>query len=42
MGRAFACSGAKVRFVGKETGPVVAEGGGLLLGITHTIDETAP
>lgn len=32
--------GAEVRFVGKETGPVVAEGGGVLLGITHTIDET--
>jgi transcriptional regulator GlxA family with amidase domain len=30
----------EVRFVGKEAGPVVAEGGALLLGVTHTIDET--
>jgi transcriptional regulator GlxA family with amidase domain len=29
-----------VRFVGKEEGPVVAEGGALLLGVTHTIEET--
>jgi transcriptional regulator GlxA family with amidase domain len=29
-----------VRFVGKEDGPVVAEGGALLLGVTHTIEET--
>ncbi|OSJ19634.1 glutamine amidotransferase [Bradyrhizobium canariense] len=32
--------GAKVQFVGKEVGPVVAEGGGLLLGATHSISET--
>ncbi|MGY2931912.1 putative intracellular protease/amidase [Bradyrhizobium sp. GM6.1] len=31
---------AKVQFVGKEVGPVVAEGGGLLLGATHSISET--
>jgi transcriptional regulator GlxA family with amidase domain len=30
----------EVRFVGKEEGPVVAEGGALMLGITHTIAET--
>jgi transcriptional regulator GlxA family with amidase domain len=30
----------KVRFVGKETGPVVTEGDTLLLGITHTLSET--
>ena len=30
----------EVRFVGKEEGPVVAEGGALLLGVTHTIDES--
>jgi transcriptional regulator GlxA family with amidase domain len=30
----------EVRFVGKEEGPVVTEGGALLLGVTHTIDET--
>jgi transcriptional regulator GlxA family with amidase domain len=30
----------EVRFVGKEEGPVVAEGGALLLGVTHTIAET--
>jgi transcriptional regulator GlxA family with amidase domain len=29
-----------VRFVGKKTGCITAEGGGLMLGITHTIDET--
>ena len=29
-----------VRFVGKEEGPVVAEGGALLLGVTHTIEQT--
>lgn len=32
--------GAEVRFVGKEVGPVVAEGGALLLGITHAIAES--
>ncbi|OSI78934.1 DJ-1/PfpI family protein [Bradyrhizobium canariense] len=32
--------GAKVQFVGKEVGPVVAEGGELLLGATHSISET--
>ncbi|MGA9720130.1 MAG: DJ-1/PfpI family protein [Acidobacteriaceae bacterium] len=31
---------AEVRFVGKETGPVTTEGGTLLLGVTHTVDET--
>ena len=31
---------AKVRFVGKEEGPVITEGGALLLGVTHTIAET--
>jgi transcriptional regulator GlxA family with amidase domain len=31
---------AEVRFVGKETGPVLTEGGVLLLGITHTLSET--
>jgi putative intracellular protease/amidase len=31
---------AEVRFVGKEVGPVVVEGGALLLGVTHTIFET--
>jgi transcriptional regulator GlxA family with amidase domain len=30
----------EVRFVGKEEGPVITEGGALLLGVTHTIDET--
>jgi transcriptional regulator GlxA family with amidase domain len=30
----------EVRFVGKEVGPVMTEGGALLLGITHTIAET--
>ncbi|HVV43822.1 MAG TPA: DJ-1/PfpI family protein [Bryobacteraceae bacterium] len=29
-----------VRFVGKELAPVREEGGSLLLGVTHTIDET--
>jgi transcriptional regulator GlxA family with amidase domain len=31
---------ADIRFVGKETGPVVTEGGVLLLGVTHTMEET--
>ena len=26
----------EIRFVGKEIGPVMAEGGALLLGVTHT------
>src|SRR5581483_4287525 len=30
----------KVRFVGKEVGPVVTEGDTLLLGITHSISDT--
>jgi transcriptional regulator GlxA family with amidase domain len=30
----------EVRFVGKETGPVITEGGALLLGVTHTVAET--
>jgi transcriptional regulator GlxA family with amidase domain len=30
----------EVRFVGKEAGPVIAEGGALLLGVTHTVAET--
>jgi transcriptional regulator GlxA family with amidase domain len=30
----------EVRFVGKEEGPVITEGGALLLGVTHTIAET--
>jgi putative intracellular protease/amidase len=30
----------EVRFVGKEVGPVVTEGGTLLLGVTHTVAET--
>jgi transcriptional regulator GlxA family with amidase domain len=30
----------EVRFVGKETRPVVTEGGVLLLGVTHTLAET--
>ena len=30
----------EVRFVGKETGPVMTEGGVLLLGVTHTMTET--
>lgn len=29
----------EVRFVGKETGPVMTEGGVLLLGVTHTMTE---
>jgi transcriptional regulator GlxA family with amidase domain len=32
--------GAAVRLVAKEAGPVAAEGGGLLLGATHTLAET--
>ena len=32
--------GAEVRFVGREIGPVTTEGGTLLLGVTHTLDET--
>jgi putative intracellular protease/amidase len=31
---------SEVRFVGKETGPVICEEGALLLGVTHTIAET--
>jgi transcriptional regulator GlxA family with amidase domain len=31
---------AEIRFVGKEEGPVITEGGTLLLGITHTMAET--
>jgi hypothetical protein len=31
---------AKVRFVGKEVGPVMTDGGALVLGVTHTIAET--
>jgi transcriptional regulator GlxA family with amidase domain len=31
---------AEVRFVGKEVGPVAAEGDALLLGVTHTFLET--
>lgn len=43
MGSAVAHSHAEVRFVGKEVGPVVTEGGALLLGVTHEIaDTTAP
>jgi transcriptional regulator GlxA family with amidase domain len=30
----------EIRFVGKDQGPVVTEGGALLLGITHTLAET--
>jgi transcriptional regulator GlxA family with amidase domain len=30
----------EMRFVGKELGPVATEGGALLLGVTHTLDET--
>ena len=30
----------EVRFVGQEVGPVVTEGGALLLGVTHTLAET--
>jgi putative intracellular protease/amidase len=29
-----------VRLVGKEVGPVMAEGGALLLGVSHTVSET--
>jgi putative intracellular protease/amidase len=32
---------AEVRFVGEEAGPVAAEGGILLLGVTHTLGETS-
>jgi len=32
--------GADVRFVAKDVGPVVVEGGSLLLGATHTVAET--
>jgi len=32
--------GADVRFVAKEVGPVVVEGGALLLGATHSVAET--
>jgi transcriptional regulator GlxA family with amidase domain len=31
---------ADIRFVGKDVGPVVTEGGALLLGVTHTTEET--
>jgi len=31
----------EIRFVGKEVGPVVTEGNTLLLGVTHTVAETA-
>ncbi|MGW5666457.1 DJ-1/PfpI family protein [Micromonospora sp. NPDC003776] len=31
--------GAEVRFVGKETGPLLTDGGALLLGVTHTLAE---
>jgi transcriptional regulator GlxA family with amidase domain len=31
---------ADVRFVGKEVGPVMTEGGALLLGVSHTLAET--
>lgn len=30
----------EVRFVGKEVGPVITEGGALLLGVSHTVAET--
>jgi len=30
----------EIRFVGKEVGPVMTEGGALLLGVTHTVAET--
>lgn len=30
----------EVRFVGKETGPLLTDGGVLLLGVTHTLAET--
>jgi transcriptional regulator GlxA family with amidase domain len=32
--------GAEVRFVGKETGPLLTDGSVLLLGVTHTLAET--
>jgi transcriptional regulator GlxA family with amidase domain len=32
--------GTEVRFVGRDLGPVVTEGNALLLGVTHTLDET--
>jgi transcriptional regulator GlxA family with amidase domain len=33
----------EIRFVGREQGPVITEGGALLLGVTHTITEiTSP
>ena len=32
--------GADVRFVGKEAGPLLTDGGALLLGVTHTLAET--
>lgn len=31
---------AEIRFVGKETGPLMTEGGVLFLGVTHTLAET--
>src|SRR5262249_30526421 len=31
----------EVRFVGKVVGPVTTEGGTLLLGVTHTVQETS-
>src|SRR6185503_16846287 len=31
---------AEVRFVGREVGPVLTEGGALLLGVTHAVAET--
>jgi transcriptional regulator GlxA family with amidase domain len=40
LGSVVAHPNTEVRFVGKEEGPVVAEGGALLLGVTHTIAET--
>lgn len=30
----------EIRFVGKEVGPVMVEGGALLLGVSHTVAET--
>ena len=30
----------EVRFVGKEVGPLMTEGGALVLGVTHTVAET--
>ncbi len=32
--------GVEFRFVGKETGPLLTDGGTLLLGVTHTVAET--